>query len=145
MKISTEINSITKLVGAEKAVELVAKAGFDAWDFSMFAMARFEKGTDHIMDSDHPLHSANYAAYAKNLRKIGEDCGIVCNQSHAPFPSRGTEMMYYLKRAIECTAEAGGQYCIIHPHTSLSIKENAELYADLVEFGKQHNVQKVLF
>ena len=27
MKISTEINSITKLVGAEKAVELVAKAG----------------------------------------------------------------------------------------------------------------------
>ena len=94
MKISTEINSISKLVGPHKAIELIAKAGFDAWDFSMFDMARFVKGTDNIMDSDHPLHSANYAAYAKELRKIGEDSGIVCNQSHAPFPSRGTEMMY---------------------------------------------------
>ena len=29
MKISTEIHSAEKLVGAEKAIELVAKAGFD--------------------------------------------------------------------------------------------------------------------
>ena len=36
MKISTEIGSIATLVGEEKAVELVAKIGFDAWDFSMF-------------------------------------------------------------------------------------------------------------
>ena len=39
MKISTEISSIAKHVGEEKAVELVAKAGFDAYDFSMFAPA----------------------------------------------------------------------------------------------------------
>ena len=38
MKISTEIGSIASLVGEEKAVELVAKSGFDAWDFSMFDM-----------------------------------------------------------------------------------------------------------
>ena len=141
MKISTEINSIARLVGAEKTIELVAKAGFDAWDFSMFAMARFEKGTDHILDSDHPLHSANYAAYAKNLRKIGEDCGIVCNQSHAPFPSRGTEMMYYLKRAIECTAIAGGEICIIHPNNNKTAEENAEMYFELLPFAKEHNVK----
>jgi len=30
MKTSTEISSIAKIVGMEKAVELVAKAGFDA-------------------------------------------------------------------------------------------------------------------
>ena len=35
-KISTEIESVSKHVGDRKAVELVAKAGFDAWDFSMF-------------------------------------------------------------------------------------------------------------
>ena len=119
MRISTEISSTAVLVGEERAIEVLAKAGFDCYDLSMFAMARFEKGTDHILDSDHPLHSANYAAYAKNLRKIGEDCGIVCNQSHAPFPSRGTEIMYYLKRAIECTAIAGGEICIIHPNNNI--------------------------
>ena len=35
MKISTEIASAAALVGEEKAVEYTAKAGFDAWDFSM--------------------------------------------------------------------------------------------------------------
>ena len=38
MKISTEISSARRLVGEERAVEYVAKAGFDAWDFSMFAI-----------------------------------------------------------------------------------------------------------
>ena len=38
MKISTEIGSASRKVGEEKAVELIAKAGFDAWDFSMFSM-----------------------------------------------------------------------------------------------------------
>ncbi len=141
MKISTEINSISRLVGPQKAIELVAKAGFDAWDFSMFDMAKFVKGTDNIMDSDHPLHSSNYAAYAKELRKIGEDCGIVCNQSHAPFPSRGTEMMYYLKRAIECTGLAGGDVCVIHPNNFKSAEENAEMYFELLPTAKDYGVR----
>jgi len=141
MKISTEINSISRLVAPENAIELIAKAGFDAWDFSMFDMARFIKGTDNIMDSDHPLHSANYAAHAKELRKIGEDCGIVCNQSHAPFPSRGTEMMYYLKRAIECTALAGGDICVIHPNNFKSAEENAEMYFELLPTAKDYGVR----
>lgn len=42
MKISTEIGSASLLVGEEKAVEYVAKAGFDAWDFSMFAMCDYD-------------------------------------------------------------------------------------------------------
>lgn len=38
MKTSTEIQSIVDVVGEEKAIEMIAKAGFDAWDFSMFNM-----------------------------------------------------------------------------------------------------------
>ena len=40
MKISTEIGSIAKIVGEREAVRLVADAGFDAFDFSMFEMGR---------------------------------------------------------------------------------------------------------
>ena len=36
MKISTQIDVGSLLVGEEKTVELIAKAGFDARDFSMF-------------------------------------------------------------------------------------------------------------
>lgn len=42
MKISTEINSAAKIIGEKKAVELIAKAGFDAWDFSMFSMCKYD-------------------------------------------------------------------------------------------------------
>ena len=41
-KTSTEIGSISKIVGEEKAVELVGKAGFDAWDLSMFRMVDYD-------------------------------------------------------------------------------------------------------
>ena len=33
MRTSTQIETASVLVGEEKAVEYVAKAGFDAWDF----------------------------------------------------------------------------------------------------------------
>ena len=45
------------------------------------------------------------------LKKIGLDNGIVCNQSHAPFPTYCDEIRSYYKRALECTAEAGGKIC----------------------------------
>ena len=141
MKISTEIISISRLVGFERAIELIAKAGFDAWDLSMSRVAKLEKGTLRVMDSDHPLRGANYVAYAKQLRKIGEDCGIHCNQSHAPFPCRGEEMMYYVKRTIECTAIVGGDICVIHPDNDKSAEENAEMYEKLLPFAKDHGVR----
>ena len=40
MKTSTEIQSIVDVIGEEKAIEMIAKAGFDAWDFSMFNMKK---------------------------------------------------------------------------------------------------------
>ena len=34
MKTSTEFNSAAQIVGEERAIELIAKAGFDARDFA---------------------------------------------------------------------------------------------------------------
>ncbi len=141
MKTSTEIESIARLVGESKAIELIAKAGFDAWDLSLFKMATLDRATLTVKDSDHPLHTSAYASYIKELRKIGEEYGIVCNQSHAPFPSRGKEMMYYLKRSIECTALAGGEICIIHPDNHKSAEENAEMYFDLLPTAHEYGVK----
>ena len=39
--ISTEIGSMVKHMSYEKAVEAVAKAGFDGFDLSMIYMARY--------------------------------------------------------------------------------------------------------
>ena len=60
----------------------------------------------------------------------------MCNQSHAPFPTSCPQIRSYFKRAIECTAEAGGQICIIHPDNDQPPEKNAELYLELLPFAK---------
>ena len=138
MKTSTEIDSIALHVGEEKAVELVAKAGFDGWDFSMFQMCSNLGGI--LVPKNHPTAGENYLAFARKLKQIGLDNGIVCNQGHAPFPSsfKSTD---YLKRAIECVAEAGGDICIIHPMNNGSPRKNAKMFMELLPFAKAHNVK----
>lgn len=130
MKISTEIGSAAALVGEERAIELIAKAGFDAWDFSMFTV------------QDQPIDMPDYLAHARKLKEIGLECGIVCNQSHAPFWSQARDnLIFYMQRAIECTAEAGGEICIIHPRHDSSAAENASFYEKLLPFAKEHGVK----
>ncbi len=141
MKISTEIASIAKFVGEERAIEMVAKAGFDYWDFSMFEMARRDEATDCVLPSTHPLACSGRLAFARKLKQIGLDCGITCNQSHAPFPVRIPAIKDVQKYAIECTAEAGGKICIVHPDNNKSAEENAEMYFELLPFAKQHGVK----
>ncbi len=136
MKTSTEIDSIAKLLGEERAVEAVAKAGFDAWDFSLFDMVKYDWKNKCTLPSDHPLAGSNYLAFARKLKQIGLDNGIVCNQSHAPFPVSAPAIRDSLKKSIECTAEAGGEICIIHPDNNKTAEENLEMYVELCEFGK---------
>ena len=141
MKTSTSIQPIANFVGYEKAVELVGKAGFSAWDFSLFYLARYNYKTRQVTCDEEYFGGDNCYKTAKLLRKIGEDYGMVCNQSHAPFPSHVKGVKDNLKRAIECTAIAGGNICIVHPVNYYSATENANFYREFVEFGKQHGVK----
>ena len=139
MKISTEIGSAAKLLGEERVIECVAKAGFDAWDFSMIAMCHYRNHT--FEPSSHILAGKDYLAFARRLKQIGLDNGIHCNQSHAPFPTYCPEIRSYLKRAIECTAEAGGEICVVHPDNRKEARENAEMYLELLPFAKKCGVK----
>ena len=137
---STEISSLSKIVGEERAVELVAKAGFDAFDFSLFPMWKWDFKNSVLLPNDHPLSGKDYLAFARKIKQIGLDNGIVCNQSHAPFPTKlvGRDLIL---RAIECTAEAGGKICIVHPDNYSSPEQNAEMYSELLPFAKQCGVK----
>lgn len=141
MKTSTEIASAAKLIGEERAIEAYARAGFDAWDFSMFEMCRFDWNRRDVIPSDHPLAGKNALSFARRLKQIGLNNGIHCNQSHAPFPSDCPPIHDHLKLAIECTAEAGGQICIIHPANNASPEQNAEMYLELLPFAKSCGVK----
>ncbi len=141
MKISTEIGSAAKIVGMRKAVALCAKAGFDAWDFTMINMCRIDRATKQPLPIKNELNGDQYLKFARELKNIGLDNGIVCNQSHAPFPVYAPAVRSYLKRAIECTAEAGGEICVIHPDNHKTAEENAEMYAELLPFARSCGVK----
>ena len=141
MKISTEIDSIAKKVGMEKAIELCAQAGFDAWDFSLFSMCHIDWSTKLPVYDPHELNSVHYLKFARQLKKIADDNGIICNQSHAPFPVDVPAVHAFLKRAIECTAEVGGDICVIHPDNNKTAEQNAEMYAQLLPFAKSCGVR----
>ena len=141
MRISTEIHSASRILGEERAIAALAEAGFDAWDFSMFSMCGFDWATSSPIIGDHPLSGPDYLKFARRLKQVGLDHGIVCNQSHAPFPTGDATIRGFLKRAIEGTAEAGGSICIIHPDSYKSAKENAEIYAELLPFAKDCGVK----
>ena len=148
LKISTEIASAARLVGEAKAIKYIAQAGFEAWDFSMFDMCktpydtwRVKNAKDIFRTLTHPLHGRHYLSYARQLKRVGEAYGISCNQSHAPFPTFDPKVHSYLKRAIECTAEAGGKICVIHPNNFAAPEKNAEFYMELLPFAKEHGIK----
>lgn len=138
-KISTEIASIAEIVGELKAVELVAKAGFDGYDLSLFEMARYDG--KQIVQKGHPLQSKQALQYVRQIRQVAEDHGIVCNQSHAPYPVYCREIRDLAKVAIEFTAEAGGKICVIHPDNYKNAEENAQMYLELLPFAKSCGVK----
>lgn len=141
MRISTEIYAIAEIIGEEKSIEAVARAGFDAWDFSMFDMCGFDWERQLAVPTGHVLSGPDYLAFARRLKQIGLDNGIVCNQSHAPFPTHCPQIQSFYQRAIECTAEAGGQICVIHPDNHSGADRNAEMYHELLPFAKACGVK----
>ena len=77
MLISSEINSFRKSGTDKQIIKILKDAGFSAYDYSMLSFGEEKK---EILDRD------DYIEYAKELRAYSDEIGILCNQSHAPFP-----------------------------------------------------------
>ena len=81
MKTSTEIQSIVDVIGEEKAIEMIAKAGFDAWDFSMFNMKKRMNPFEGLFKKKYALVTNDYLKFARHLKQIGEENGVCGLQS----------------------------------------------------------------
>jgi len=113
MILSTQTHCLADRLGDAAAIRILAQAGFDALDFSMF---------NNLTRADHPLSQPGYREYAVNLKRIADDQGIRFNQAHAPFPSfiegnaAYNEQTYpIITRAIEVAAILGASVVVVHP------------------------------
>ncbi len=160
MKIGTCIFSLPKLLGRERAYELIKGAGFDSVDHTA-PMTEYKafQGLFSLPDKD---FIAEFQADAQALSKAG----LTCSQIHVPFPTypmprqgvNHAEEFAFMKSAIKksfrAARELNAPYCVLHPimrsgwdvddNPELTFRMNVELYAELLNEAKKQGVKIAL-
>lgn len=147
MLLSTQTDYIGSRLGDEKAIRLLADAGFDAIDYSMFGME----------NKEYYLRDENAFSYVEHLREVAQDCGVVFNQAHAPFSFRGwddeecvkSEIFPTIVRAVSLAGRMGVKIIVVHPAQHLPYPENAErlfeinmkLYRALIPYCEEYGIK----
>ena len=143
MRLAIHTDRLEERFGAIAAVKMIAAAGFEAIDYSMYYAnsAVFGRGGRIL---------------AAELRKIAESHGLVFNQAHAPFSdfllgaeNEGHNRSVYasIKDSISIAARLGAKTIVVHPALicpRLSKDErfmmNMELYSALIPFAKEEGI-----
>lgn len=145
MLLSNPTSLLSRRFGDEKAITMLAQAGFDAFDMSF---------CDRVSAED-PLLNEHYAEYAHQLRAFADKAGIVCNQAHAPYPSsvgdpeKDAAIYTSIVRAIESAAILGAKIIIVHPRQHLpyganiaALKQiNLDFYRSLIPYCEKFGIK----
>lgn len=119
MLLATQTDFLASCFGHEKTIEILAKAGFDAIDLSLFDMQK----PNGAFSGDNALE------VAKELRKKAEALGLSFTQAHAPFSFNLKEKPFdeytpLVCRSIKIAAAAGAKQIIVHPFHHVVFREN---------------------
>ena len=132
MLVSTQTQLLGTSYGDAEAIRMLHEAGFSAYDFTMQKMLSKEP--------DEPLNADNYIEYAKGIRALADELGMVCNQAHAPFTTGKKdqrEIFDKIVRSMEVASILGAKIIVVHPIQHLPYEENVEeLYQMNMEFYK---------
>ncbi len=148
MLIGTITDFAVKHFGMEKGLEIIAKAGFNSLDFSMF---------DYSLKSEpFNLPLDEFEKYFKNIAKIVKENGLIVGQTHTPFPTyvendaEDKEILEVQIKSIHATSLLGSKYAIIHPampkkrkydHYKKETKQiNIKRYLHLYDYLEKYDV-----
>lgn len=145
MQLVTSTYPVEKRFGDEKAIQMLADAGFDALDYSAF----------HMKNEDSPLGQKDYKDYAIHLKNIAYQNNISFVQAHAPIPL-GCSNIHYINdfkkciiRAMEVASVMGAQVIVVHPLHYLEYDDNKfelyninmEFYRELIPYAQRLNIK----
>lgn len=144
MKLITQTEFLGKRYGEKEAVKMICEAGFDAIDYSMFAMKD---------EPDYVLNQPGYKNHLKELRDIASSYGVTFDQAHSPFPPMRVGDVEYssmmwpkILRSIECAGLLGVEIIVVHPiYTPKNCFEtNMEMFHSLEYYAKESGVKIAL-
>lgn len=150
MFVSTTTGEVAQRLGGDaQALRAIARAGFEACDFSMWSYP-WKGGVWDLADDA-------FDAYFTDLKALARDCGVEVWQTHAPFPTTtgdpggDAERLAAIRRAIRATALLGSRYIIVHPimHApcrteadhARALAENIAFYRSLIPELAEHRVK----
>lgn len=150
MEIASNTGFVPALTDYAHGIPMLRQAGFDCFDLSICCQ----------IDTDGYFEGAEGETRAKEVRRIADACGMVCNQSHAPYPTsyrddtpEHTEMNRVLpeklRRAMEIAAIVGAKAIVVHPQQHLrwadcaaELKEqNLAFYESLLPLCRAYNIR----
>jgi sugar phosphate isomerase/epimerase len=145
MKLITNTSAPVKALGTDEAIRMLARAGFDALDWSFFDMWQDES----VWLQD------NWRETAAHIRDLCAACGLTVVQAHAPFPTSGDtkefddHAMAIILRAMEAASIMGATQIVVHPrqqvahaqHAQLLFDESVALYKGLIPYCEQWNIR----
>lgn len=148
MKLSTQTSYVIAKYGMEEGIRALAKAGYDAIDYSFFDM-------NDINDDSSPWLKDDWRERAARAKEVAAECGITIDQAHAPFGTSSTKpgydekMMGRILRAMEAASIMGVRDIVVHPRQHLPyatnvdklFEENVALYKSLFPYCEKWNIR----
>ena len=111
-KISVAGYGYIERLGADRSLQLVKEAGFDAMDYPLY---------DERARGSFTIGRFATLADAISVRRRADDLGVTIDQTHAPFGYRADDgstqegILDEYKRAAEATAALGAKFMVVHP------------------------------
>lgn len=147
MRLSTQTDYLNKVFGFEKAIDMLAEAGYDCIDFSAY----FE---EHYTD----VHDKSFYT---EMRKYAESKGLTFNQAHAPFASsfnddeEKTEKRFWeIVTAMKNASYLGVENIVVHPYIHIRyhiegnpeilFEKNMQFYRRLIPYCEEYGIKVAL-
>ncbi len=149
MLLVTQTDYLADYFGIECAIEMIADAGFDAIDYSMFPMS----------DDACELNGDDFRTHVRKIKEAAQRRGIPFTQAHAPFsfPMLDGEQAYIEKvrtrviRAMEIASMLEVPIIVVHPlqfrpywargSAKYLAKVNEEFYRSLMPYAEQFHIK----
>ena len=142
MKLSIHTDRLCRRFGALSAVKMIAAAGFEAADYSMYY-------------DDNAVFGMGGRILADELKRVALSYGLVFNQAHAPFSSfsigedfENRKIYEKIRESIIIASHIGAPTVVVHPAEicpRLSdddrFEMNMELFSRLCTVGRDYGVK----
>lgn len=149
MKISTSNSFLALNYGQHKALEMIAKAGFDCVDMYFGYMAK---------DNDNEFLQPAAPRLCRELRQMAQDLGVSFNQAHAPYQMDHKpwlegcreDILRRYRISFELAGILGVRNIVVHPLHCMNylnndprwiMEQNVEYYATLAPMAADNGVK----